>query len=54
MIANFLGLGWAATPFGLKAMEELGNMEYDLRQGRALGIERKKGIASNEMCTILI
>ena len=23
MIANFLGLGWAATPFGLKAMEEL-------------------------------
>ena len=23
-IANFLGLGWAATPAGLKAMEELG------------------------------
>src|SRR5699024_289823 len=22
MIANFLGLGWAATPAGLKAMEE--------------------------------
>ena len=48
MIANFLGLGWAATPFGLKAMEELGNLEDDRRQGRALGIARKKGIASNE------
>ena len=54
MIANFLGLGWAATPFGLKAMEELGNLEDDRRQGRALGIVRKKGIASNEMCTFLI
>lgn len=54
MIANFLGLGWAATPFGLKAMEELGNLEDDRRQGRALGTVRKKGIASNEMCTFLI
>ncbi len=54
MIANFLGLGWAATPFGLKAMEELGRLEDDRRQGRAFGIVRKKGIASNEMCTFLI
>lgn len=54
MIANFLGLGWAATPFGLKAMEELGKLEDDRRQGRVLGIVRKKGIASNEMCTFLI
>lgn len=25
MISNVLGLGWAATPVGLKAMEELKN-----------------------------
>lgn len=54
MIANFLGLGWAATPFGLKAMEELGNLEEERRQGKALGTVREKGIASNEMCTFLI
>ena len=29
LIANFLGLGWAATPFGLKAMkEEITHFEY--------------------------
>ena len=26
-IANVLGLGWAATPAGLRAMEELGKLE---------------------------
>ena len=54
MIANFLGLGWAATPFGLKAMEELGNLEEDRREGKISGIIRERGIASNEMCTFLI
>ena len=53
-IANFLGLGWEATPAGLKAMEELGKLEDDRRAGRAAGPARKKGIASNEMCTFLI
>lgn len=53
-IANFLGLGWAATPAGLKAMEELGRLEDDRRAGRAAGPVRKKGVASNEMCTFLI
>lgn len=53
-IANFLGLGWAATPAGLKAMEELGRLEDNRRAGRAAGPVRKKGIASNEMCTFLI
>ena len=53
-IANFLGLGWAATPAGLKAMEELGKLEDDRRAGRAAGPARKKGIASKEMCTFLI
>ena len=28
-IANILGLGWAATPAGLKAMEELANLEEE-------------------------
>lgn len=30
-IANILGLGWAATPAGLKAMEELGKLEEERR-----------------------
>lgn len=54
MIANFLGLGWAATPAGLKAMEELRELEDDRRAGRAKGSARKKGTAGNEMCTFLI
>lgn len=33
MIANMLGLGWAATPAGLKAMEELENLEEERRGG---------------------
>lgn len=53
-IANFLGLGWAATPAGLKAMEELGKLEDDRRAGRAAGPVRKKGVAGSEMCTFLI
>ena len=42
MIANLLGLGWAATPMGLKAMDEL----------RKLNQDRKE--ASCDMCTFLI
>lgn len=47
MIANFLGLGWAATPFGLKAMEELAKLE---KQRKSVA----PGTASNAMCTFLI
>ena len=54
IIANVLGLGWAATPAGLRAMEELGKIEEDRRRGRLPGPVRKKGVASNEMCTFLI
>ncbi|MCI9488713.1 nucleoside recognition protein [Lachnospiraceae bacterium 48-42] len=54
IIANVLGLGWAATPAGLKAMEELGKLEEDRRAGRLPGPVRKRGIASNEMCSFLI
>jgi len=41
-VANILGLGWAATPAGLKAMEELQKLNRD------------KSIATTEMCTFLI
>ncbi len=46
VIANILGLGWAATPAGLQAMEELGKLE----ESRG----RDGSIASDEMCTFLI
>lgn len=49
--ANLLGLGWAATPAGLKAMEELAKLEEQR------GTYKKDGngrAASNEMCTFLI
>lgn len=35
IIANFLGLGWAATPAGLKAMEELEKLEEERREAVA-------------------
>ncbi|MEO2261886.1 nucleoside recognition protein [Dorea sp. YH-dor228] len=54
LIANVLGLGWAATPAGLRAMEELGRLEEDRRSERQPGPIQKRGVASNEMCTFLI
>ena len=45
-VANILGLGWAATPAGLRAMSDLANLE----QERGC----QKNIASNEMCTFLV
>lgn len=52
IIANIFGLGWAATPAGLRAMEELTNLE---KQRRQQGIRTvQPGTASNEMCTFLI
>lgn len=54
MIANMFGLGWAATPAGLKAMEELAKLEEGRREGTLPGIGREKGTASNEMCILLI
>ena len=47
LIANVLGLGWACTPAGLKAMEALADLERE--RGNP-----DKGIASTEMCTFLI
>lgn len=54
LIANTLGLSWAATPAGLRAMKELEKLEDDRRAGRCRGIIREKGTAGNEMCTFLI
>ena len=54
IIANILGLGWACTPAGLKAMEELEKLEEDRRSGKAAGTARPEGTAGNEMCTFLI
>ena len=48
IIANVLGLGWAATPAGLKAMESLAQLE------EARGHKSSPLAASNEMCTFLI
>ena len=42
MIANILGLGWAATPMGLKAIGELQKLNKDSET------------ASTDMCTFLI
>ncbi|MBQ5673875.1 MAG: nucleoside recognition protein [Lachnospiraceae bacterium] len=65
-IANILGLGWAATPAGLKAMEELANLEKERRNpeyitdlNRTSGLEevsqkQKNRSASDEMCIFLI
>lgn len=41
-VANFLGLGWAATPAGLLAMKELQELNAD------------KKTASNSMCMFMI
>ena len=44
-IANMLGLGWAATPAGMKAMEKI-------RREQGAGVPA--GTASDEMCTFLV
>ena len=51
MIANFFGLGAAATPAGLRAMEELEGLEEERRK-KGHGVPR--GTANREMCTFLI
>lgn len=59
LISNLLGLGWAATPAGLSAMDELAELERE--RGNTAYIEegKKEGkhpirAASNEMCTFLV
>lgn len=53
MIANILGLGWAATPMGLKAMKELADLQREkLRRQNAPA--KWYRMASDEMCTFLV
>lgn len=56
MIANVFGLGWAATPAGLKAMEELENLEKERKNPQYLteDVVDSGRVASKEMCTFLI
>lgn len=60
-VANILGLGWAATPAGLKAMKELvqleqerGNQAYLDNSKESAGETGHGRIASDEMCTFLV
>ncbi|MDY4694264.1 MAG: nucleoside recognition protein [Blautia sp.] len=54
-LSNILGLGWAATPAGLKAMEELNKLEEERRTRKVPGQRSvPRGVAGNEMCTFLI
>lgn len=54
IIANILGLGWAATPAGLKAMEELQNINIENCHIRGVNKYRAPDIATKEMCDFLI
>ncbi len=67
IVANILGLGWGATPAGLRAMKDLaelekerGNSEYleDVKTAKkeAAGSIQNSTVrtASNEMCTFLV
>ena len=64
IIANFLGLGWGATPFGLKAMENAGRIGRGTEAGERTGGRHKfpgktadtarGGQPAMEMCTFLI
>lgn len=66
ILSNIMGLGWAATPAGLKAMESLAELEEERRAdsgntARPAGSPRCRrvpaappGTASDEMCTFLI
>lgn len=53
LIANILGLGWACTPAGLKAMEELANLEAERGNSEYLPTASTRS-ATKEMCDFLI
>lgn len=66
IIANILGLGWACTPAGLKAMEALAQLEAERGNPQYLDVAETQNAgmkgyaaghirtASSEMCTFLI
>lgn len=63
-VANILGLGWAATPAGLRAMSDLEELERERGNNEYLNTKTAAGsiqshvtgtrTASNEMCTFLV
>lgn len=54
MIANIFGLGWAATPAGLKAMAELQKINKENCKQYGENQYRGTDIATKEMCDFLI
>lgn len=60
IIANVMGLGWACTPAGLKAMEALAQLEAERGNPEYLETGKKQAAcigersASSEMCVFLI
>ena len=57
IMANILGLGWAATPAGLQAMEELAtlpNPNTPRSTNLTIPADANSPSASNAMCTFLI
>lgn len=57
IVANLLGLGWAATPMGLKAMKELAVIERERiaeKEPALSADEVQLTKASDEMCTFLV
>lgn len=64
-VANILGLGWAATPAGLRAMSDLEELERERGNSEYVDVGASTGslgsltnygarTASNEMCTFLV
>ncbi|NDO49149.1 nucleoside recognition protein [Lachnospiraceae bacterium MD335] len=64
-VANILGLGWAATPAGLRAMNDLEELERERGNSEYVDVGASTGslgsltnygarTASNEMCTFLV
>lgn len=49
IVANILGLGWAATPAGLRAMEELSKTPIPQKSKK-----HESYVATDEMCTFLV
>ena len=48
IIANILGLGWAATPAGLKAMESLQELEEERREEEQTGLDKNSPESSKK------
>lgn len=54
IIANIFGMGWAATPAGLKAMKELQNINEENCRRYGENKYRGRNLATKEMCDFLI